>query len=160
MLRNPFFFAVLLLASLRCHAESIDKNKPPESKKEISSSVTRYLQLFKEHPETLGPLGKWKDGEIEITVNPKERIRKNYENQMRLRLISKGIHEQDAEKWSSVGVVAEDNYWMWVRGCGDLSFRGLWNLRSADVEKWVERLPHGCHPPSSIEQEGRRQYQL
>lgn len=109
MLRNPFFFAALLFSSLYCHAES-DKNKAPPSP---SPKVLRYLQLFKEHPETLGPLGKWRDGEIEITVNP-EQIRK-IENQMRLRLISKGIQEEDAEKWSSVGIVAEDNYWMWVR---------------------------------------------
>lgn len=109
MLGTPFIFAALLFSSLYCYAEG-DKNKEPASP---SSKILRYLQLFKEHPETLGPLGKWRDGEIEITVNP-EQIRK-IENQMRLRLISKGVQEEDAEKWSSVGIVAEDNYWMWVR---------------------------------------------
>lgn len=100
-----YFFALLLFSSFYCFAES--------GSKELPAPIARYLQLFKEHPESLGPLGKWRSGEIEITVNP-EQIRK-IENQVRLRLISKGIQESDAEKWSSVGIVAEDNYWMWVR---------------------------------------------
>jgi ADP-ribose pyrophosphatase len=59
------------------------------------------------------PLGSWRKGEIEIILNP-EQIKK-IEKQTKLRLISKGIPESTAEKWSSVGVVAEDSYWMWIR---------------------------------------------
>lgn len=112
---TPFFLASLFFSTLSCFAVE-PKNKTAsslDSKNEAPSSIARYLQLFKDHPETLGPLGKWRDGEIEITMNP-EQIRK-IENQMRLRLISKGVQEKDAEKWSSVGIIAEDSYWMWVR---------------------------------------------
>lgn len=83
------------------------------TKPELPKCLHQYLQLLKDHPSTFGPLGKWQHGEIEITLSP-ELIRK-IENQTRLRMISKGIQESDAEKWSSVGIVAEDNYWIWVR---------------------------------------------
>jgi ADP-ribose pyrophosphatase len=98
-----------------CSAETIKDNTniPSEAKLEASTSLGRYLKLLKDHPETFGPLGKWRQGEIEVTVNP-EQIRK-IENQTRLRLMSKGVQGSDAEKWSTVGVVAEDNYWIWLR---------------------------------------------
>jgi ADP-ribose pyrophosphatase len=85
------------------------KNAPAQ----LPSSLSQYLELVKQHPETFGPMGKWQHGEIEITLNP-EQIQK-IENQTRLRMIAKGIPEADAQKWSSVGIVAEDNYWIWVR---------------------------------------------
>lgn len=84
-----------------------------ETKCELPFTLDCYLKLLKDHPDTFGPLGKWQFGEIEITVNP-EQIRK-IENQTRLRLLSKGIREEDAVKWSTVGIVAEDNYWIWLR---------------------------------------------
>jgi ADP-ribose pyrophosphatase len=84
-----------------------------EVKIEPPKRLNDYFHLIKDHPNIFGPLGKWQQGEIEITLNP-ELIRK-IENQTRLRMISKGIDESDAEKWSFVGVVAEDNYWIWVR---------------------------------------------
>jgi ADP-ribose pyrophosphatase len=86
---------------------------PVETKIELPSTLNQYLQLLKNHPNTFGPMGKWQQGEIEITTNI-DQIKK-IENQTRLRMISKGASESDAAKWSSVGVVAEDNYWIWVR---------------------------------------------
>ncbi|MBS0604110.1 MAG: NUDIX hydrolase [Verrucomicrobia bacterium] len=114
----PFFFTCLLLQALSqsAYASAEEKKTTPpsaEQKKELPTCLNRYLELVKDHPDTFGPFGKWQHGEIEITLNP-EQIRK-IENQTRLRLVSKGVQEFDAEKWSSVGVVAEDNYWIWVR---------------------------------------------
>lgn len=108
----PFFLTCLIFNPLFCFALA-KAGSSPDTKKEFPSSLNQYLQLFKDHPETFGPLGKWRSGEIEITVNP-EQIKK-IEHQMRLRLISKGVQEIDAEKWSTVGMIAEDNYWMWLR---------------------------------------------
>jgi len=109
-----FFLSCLLVSSLQGAAQA---NKPISSSidtpKELPASLARYLKLFKDHPQTFGTLGKWQKGEIEITLNP-EQIKK-IENQTRLRLLSKGIQEADAHEWSSVGVVAEDNYWIWIR---------------------------------------------
>jgi ADP-ribose pyrophosphatase len=111
-----FLFTCLCLHSFPLHSEHAS---PPntvsstESKKQLPSTLKRYLDLIKEHPKAFGPLGQWQNGEIEITLSP-EKIQR-IENQSRLRLISKGIDETEAEKWSSVGIVAEDNYWIWIR---------------------------------------------
>ncbi len=107
------FFAYLFFSPFSCFAENGAEPLKTSIIPLQTPSLLRYLELFKDHPDTFGPLGKWKQGEIEITTNP-EQIRK-IENQVRLRLISNGTEENDAEKWSSVGVVAEDNYWMWLR---------------------------------------------
>ena len=107
-------FASLCLPFVAFAAATETKGLPASTETaDCSKCLNKYLQLLKDHPSTFGPLGKWQHGEIEITVNP-EQIRK-IENQTRLRLISKGILECDAEKWSCVGIVAEDNYWIWVR---------------------------------------------
>jgi ADP-ribose pyrophosphatase len=113
MIKNAASLLSLVLYALPLSALPTAAEKKPEPKKELCKTLGRYLQLNKEFPATFGPLGKWQSGEIEITLNP-ELIQK-IENQTRLRLISKGTPEVDAEKWSTVGVVAEDNYWLWVR---------------------------------------------
>ncbi len=105
----PFFFTYLFLQSWAISGEI--ETKVPS--KELPVCFCKYLQMLKDHPNTLGRLGKWQQGEIEITINPD--LIHRIQNQTRLRLISKGIHDADAEKWSSVGIVAEDNYWMWIR---------------------------------------------
>jgi ADP-ribose pyrophosphatase len=112
----PTLLTCLFLSSFHgtTYAAPEEEKAPPvQSTQERSSSLGQYLKLFKDYPGTLGSLGKWQQGEIEITLNP-EQI-KRIENQTRLRLISKGVQEADAERWSSVGVVAEDNYWIWIR---------------------------------------------
>ena len=87
----------------------------PNSSENLSSAsqIISYLNLMQQHAQALGPLGSWKKGEIEIILNL-EKIQ-TIEKQTKLRLIAKGISEILAEKWSSVGIVAEDNYWIWVR---------------------------------------------
>jgi ADP-ribose pyrophosphatase len=92
-------------------SEATEKAK--EEKCELPERIASYIQTIKQHPAGCGTLGKWQKGEIEIVLNP-EQITK-IENQTRLRLISKGVSEQEAKAWSSVGIVAEDNYWMWIR---------------------------------------------
>jgi ADP-ribose pyrophosphatase len=109
-----FLYPYLLLSILCCAQLRAEENKKnPSPAKEISPPLQNYLNLFKEKPKTFGPLGKWQNAEIEITLNP-DQIHK-IENQARLRLLSKGCSEKEAEQWSSVGIVAQDNYWMWIR---------------------------------------------
>lgn len=78
-----------------------------------SPQITPYLELCKQYPSTLGPLGSWKKGEIEIILEP-ELIAK-IEKQARLRLEAAGYSEKDAANYSRVGIVGEDNYWIWLR---------------------------------------------
>lgn len=84
-----------------------------ETQKELPSTLLKYLQLLHDKPETFGPFGKWQNSEIEISLNPEQILK--IQNQTRLRMLAHGYGEEEAEKWSSVGIVAEDNYWMWVR---------------------------------------------
>src|SRR5579862_5349576 len=79
----------------------------------VPERIKEYLEFAKEHPDLFGQLGTWKKNEIEIILNP-ERIQK-IEKQTALRLQSKGYVEKDAKQWSSVGVIAEDYYWLWIR---------------------------------------------
>jgi len=72
-----------------------------------------YHDLYDQFPEVMGRLGSWKQGEIEITTNPSEI--KKIENHCYQRLLRKGYSSEEAKQYSQVGIVAEDQYWMWVR---------------------------------------------
>lgn len=102
----------LCFSPLRAETKKLDlsEEEPP---REMAFSLQRYLRLIKEKSEIFGPIGQWQQGEIEVVLHP-DKIKK-IENQARLRLIAKGHSESESSKWSTVGIVAEDNYWMWVR---------------------------------------------
>lgn len=82
----------------------------------ISSAVFAdidYDKILRQFTETLGRNGSWKQGEIEIATSPEE-IRL-IEKQSCQRLIRMGHSKANAEKFSRVGIIAEDNYLLWVR---------------------------------------------
>ncbi len=82
----------------------------------ISSAVfadSNYLSLLEKCTEALGRNGSWKQGEIEIATTPAEIQR--IEKHSKQKLIRMGYSPQEAEKYSRVGVIGEDNYWIWVR---------------------------------------------
>lgn len=99
-----------------CLCSSFTKEETQEifsPEKPSTTLLEPYIQLIKNKPEIFGPLGKWQQGEIEIVLDV-DKIKKA-EHQARLRLIAKGFSESEASSWSRVGIVAEDNYWMWIR---------------------------------------------
>ena len=107
---------VLCISLALSAADGKTKTAPSQEKPqkvELPQALSRYLRLFEEHPKAFGPFGNWENGEIEVASSPE--MIKRIENQTRLRLISKGASEKEAKEWSSVGIVAEDNYWMWIR---------------------------------------------
>jgi ADP-ribose pyrophosphatase len=57
--------------------------------------------------------GNCQEGEIEVVVDPAEiaKIEKVQEN----RLLKKGFSKADALEFSRVGIVREDQYWIWLR---------------------------------------------
>lgn len=59
------------------------------------------------------PNGNYRDGEIEVVVDPAEisKVQKVQEN----RLLQKGFSEEDAKEFTRIGVVGEDQYWVWLR---------------------------------------------
>jgi len=74
------------------------------------TSVERYLSYIQELAK---PNGNYKEGEIELVTDPAEiaRIQKVQET----RLLKKGFSEKDATEFSRVGILTEDQYWIWVR---------------------------------------------
>ena len=88
-------------------------NHPQLTDEEETSHLNQYLQLYKQYSKIFGPTGSWKKGEIEVILNP-EQIKK-IQRQTKLRLMSNGIEEKNAQYWSQVGIIAEDNYWLWIR---------------------------------------------
>lgn len=60
------------------------------------TGLSPYLQLLQDHPDTLGPLGNWEDGEIEILTD--------------LDKISQA--EKNVDR--NVGIIAHDRYWIWL----------------------------------------------
>lgn len=112
MFKN-IFFSFLAGCGLLWGADSKNLHAPPAEKTLSASRLKEYLEFAKIHPELFGNLGTWKKNEIEIILDP-ERIKK-IERQTALRLQSKGYDEKDAMLWSSVGIIAEDYYWLWIR---------------------------------------------
>ena len=79
-----------------------------------------YHKLLRQFPETLGRHGCWKQDEIEIATDPSEI--KRIEKLNIHRLIRLGHSKEEAKTYSKIGVIAEDQYWMWLRDA--VSFPG------------------------------------
>jgi ADP-ribose pyrophosphatase len=59
------------------------------------------------------PKGDHRLGEIELISDPAEI--EQIEEAQKTRLLKKGLSEKDAQSFSKVGIVAQDQYWIWVR---------------------------------------------
>ncbi|MDP1834953.1 MAG: NUDIX domain-containing protein [Chlamydiales bacterium] len=62
----------------------------------LHASTNEYLDLMHRYPQTLGPLGDASKGEIEITLDLNE------------------IRDIQLATGRQVGIVAQDNYWIWI----------------------------------------------
>lgn len=78
----------------------------------FSDSYRDYLKLLKDYAH-LRQIGNYKVGEIEI-VSDRKRI-KEIEDLQYMRLIKKGKSKEEAVEASRVGIIAKDQYWVWVR---------------------------------------------
>lgn len=91
---KPFF--VLMLLSLQlCYG---------------NTSLDAYLSYIKQISQANG---NHQEGEIEIVTDPEEisQIQKIQED----RLLKKGFSEERAAEFSRIGIVNEDQYWIWLR---------------------------------------------
>lgn len=77
------------------------------------SAEVSYINLLEQFSETMGRNGSWKKGEIEIATSPAEI--KRIETHCKQSLIRKGHTKEEAELYSKVGIIGEDQYWIWVR---------------------------------------------
>ncbi len=88
-------WVILILTTISLRADHID----------------RYLTFLKSY--YLGPSGSSLDGEIQIILDPKEITA--IEQTVKVSLREKGHSEAEASEFSQVGIIAEDQYWIWVR---------------------------------------------
>ena len=93
---------ILLLRALNLDAFSKD-----------SSEISDYLKFIHACENHLGPVGDHSKGEIEIITDPGEicQVQEDYKQ----RLIRRGISENEAERWSQVGIIEGDAGWIWIR---------------------------------------------
>ncbi|MDN3506320.1 MAG: NUDIX hydrolase [Simkaniaceae bacterium] len=72
-----------------------------------------YHSLLDQFSETLGRRGSWEQGEIEIATTPSEI--KRIENAATQRYIRMGYSKEDAKRYSTCGIIADDHYCIWIR---------------------------------------------
>ena len=82
-----------------------------KSKVEKKEYLTRYHQLVKNNK--FGQLGNYKNGEIEILVEPQQI--EQAQNLQKKKFLLQGMPENAAVDSSRVGVVSEDGYWIFTR---------------------------------------------
>jgi ADP-ribose pyrophosphatase len=79
---------------------------------ESTSSILEYIQMYKQYEKNLGTCGDHTKGEIEIVLDPIEI--ENIQDIQYKRLVSKWGHDFALQS-SRVGIVAQDQYWLWIR---------------------------------------------
>ena len=80
---------------------------------ELPIATSQYLDLYKKYPKILGPTGSFQQGEIEVVLDLPKIVQIQEESYQRL--LKKGISPQDAKTWTTIGIIAEDEYWIWIR---------------------------------------------
>lgn len=73
----------------------------------------KYLDFIKDHKFTAQNLGSFKRGEIEIVKDLK--MIKEIEDYRMAVLLKNGYTKAEAESSSRIGILNEDEYWMWIR---------------------------------------------
>lgn len=105
-------FAVIGMVSTfkKLFDRSIAPIKTPDQ-----AALTRYFELLDKHPQLkrTGDLNDHRKGAYEIFYDPQqiESVRKQTYD----RLIKKNYTPELAQERSRIGVVAEDDFWLWIR---------------------------------------------
>lgn len=78
-----------------------------------AANLAPYQELQKKYPYRFGELGSWKNGEIEIVLDDEkiQEIQQTVYN----RHVRSGISHEKAAKWSEIGIINEDAYWIYIR---------------------------------------------
>jgi ADP-ribose pyrophosphatase len=76
-------------------------------------AIDRYLELHNCYPVTFGEKGNWLQGEIE-TIFDYQTICKVQADYFQ-KFLKKGVLEEEADRRSQLGIIAEDAYWVWIR---------------------------------------------
>lgn len=76
----------------------------------LSAGQINYLDIL---DKMALPKGDHRLGEIELISDPAEMAQ--IEEAQKTRLLKKGFSDKEAQSFSKVGIVAQDQYWIWVR---------------------------------------------
>ncbi len=79
----------------------------------LACEAENYLSYMQKHMAFLGPFGNHTSGEIEIASTPE--LIQSVQDATKERLIKEGYTHFEAKNWTRVGVIAEDQYWIWIR---------------------------------------------
>ena len=90
---KTFLFAIILICHCSYGEETLDH-------------YFSYLDQLHE------PKGHYLDGEIEIVTQPDEILQ--IQNIQQERLLKKGFSKENATEFSRVGIINEDQYWLWL----------------------------------------------
>ncbi len=108
-----------------------------------NESLDKYFSYISQLDQARG---NYRNGEIEIVVDPQEilKIQKTQEE----RLLSQGFSPEKAAEFSRIGVVDEDQYWIWLRdavyfpqGVPGTYDRLLWRSELKNKNRGVAVLP-------------------
>jgi ADP-ribose pyrophosphatase len=108
-----------------------------------NESLEDYFSYLKQLSQ---PNGNYREGEIEIVIDPANisKIQEIQEN----RLIQKGFSPDKAAEFSRIGIVSEDQYWIWLRdavyfpkGVPGTYDRLLWKSELKNKSSGVAVLP-------------------
>ena len=99
MLKQFLLIFILIITSSNANQDNIDH-------------IKKYLQLLASS-EKLDSFADHKRGEIEIIKDVKEI--KSVEKFQKQRLMKKGFCQEEANNYSQVGIVYQDDYWIWIR---------------------------------------------
>ncbi len=106
----------------------------------------KYLNFMKKHQFSSENPGSYKRGEIEIVLDLKEI--KEIEEARKAILLNRGYTKEHAIESSRIGVITEDEYWIWVRdgvifptGAKGTYNRIVWKREMTDDVPRVAMLP-------------------
>lgn len=74
------------------------------------TSLDRYFSYMQQLAQSSG---NFRQGEIEIVTNPEKIVQ--IQKVQEARLLKKGFSPADAAEFSRIGIVNEDQYWIWLR---------------------------------------------
>ncbi len=108
--------------------------------------LKQYLDFLASHKYSLESPGSYRNGEIEIVKD--EKLIKEIEELMMARLLKEGYTKERAEEASRIGILQEDQYWLWVRdgvifptGAKGTYNRIIWKREITDEVPRVAVLP-------------------
>lgn len=80
---------------------------------QLQDPIHRYLELLHECPAAFGSAGNWQLGESQTIYD--DQMMRDVQADYFQHFLNRGLSEEEAARRTQLGVVSEDDYWVWVR---------------------------------------------